>query len=69
MTANEALNDYFKTIAVRDRAALTRDLLVKLEITPITLSNWRYSRTRIKPVFQREISKIIGKDIFANITN
>lgn len=69
MTANEALKNHFKSIPVKERAKLTRDLIIQLDVTAKTVQNWRYSITAIKPVYRREISRIIGKDIFSNVTD
>lgn len=69
MTANEALNGYFMSLTRKDKADLTRSLIISLEITPGTLSSWRFTSVRIPALYRREINKIIGKDIFADVVN
>ena len=69
MTANEALKNHFRSIPVKERATLTRDFIVQLGVTAKTVQNWRYSVTAIRPVYRREISRIIGKDIFSEVTD
>ena len=69
MTPNEALRIYFKSIPVKERAKLTRDLMVQLDVSAKTVENWRYSITPIKSVYQREINRIIGKDIFLGVSD
>ena len=69
MTANEALNGYFMSLPRKDKAELTRNLIVALEITPGTLSGWRFMTTRIPTIYRREINRIVGKDIFVDVTD
>ncbi|MDE6290514.1 MAG: hypothetical protein K2M16_03185 [Muribaculaceae bacterium] len=69
MTANEALFEYYSSIPKKERSKLTLELMIQLEVTYYTVHNWRYSNSRIKPLFRREISRIIGKDIFADVTD
>lgn len=69
MTANEAFAGYFKSISTEERAKITRTLIIQLEITANIVRNWRYSQSKIRPIYRREIIKIIGKDIFENVTD
>lgn len=69
MTANEALNGYFMSLKRPDRAKLTRNLIIDLEISPSRLSSWRFMTIRIPGLYRREINRIIGKDIFENVTD
>ncbi len=69
MTANEAFNEYYKSLSRKERNELNGNLIVELEISPSTVENWRYSRTQIRPAYRREISRIIGKDIFSELSN
>lgn len=69
MTANEALNGYFKSLSRPEKRQLAGQLIQNLEISPSVLGNWRCSTTPIKNIYRREISRIIGKDIFANVTD
>lgn len=69
MTANEALREYFKSIPAKERSKLTSSLMTQFQVSAKTVENWRYSRTNLKPVYRREISRIIGKDIFSKVTD
>lgn len=69
MTANEALNGYFMSLSRSDKAELTRNLIINLEITPSTLNSWRFMKVRIPGLYRREINRIIGKDIFSDVSN
>lgn len=68
MTVNEALNEHIKSLPNPAKRELVCNLLLKLDITPAILNNWRYSLTPIKSIYLPEIIKIVGKDIFANVT-
>ncbi len=67
MTANEALNKHYKSLSSKERAKLTLSLMTQLDVTYFVIENWRYARTAIKPVYRREISRIIGEDIFSEV--
>lgn len=69
MTANNALNAYFKSIPVKERNKLILSMMEQFQVSAKTVENWRYSRTPLKPVYCREISRIIGKDIFSEVTD
>lgn len=69
MTANDALKAHFKSIKPNERVKLTLEIMRRLEVSAGTVDNWRYSATRIKPIYRREISDIIGKDIFSDVTD
>lgn len=69
MTANEALKAYYKSIPIKERSKLTLSLMQEFQVSAKVVEYWRYSRTPIKPVYRREISRIIGKDIFSDVTD
>ena len=69
MTANEALKEHYRSIPVADRNKLTYELMKQLGVSAKTVENWRYSRTFLKPVYRREINRIIGIDIFDGVTD
>lgn len=69
MTANEALNNYFKSLSRSEKRNLSCQFIIKLEVSPAIITNWRCSATPIKSIYRREIIKIIGKDIFENVTD
>lgn len=69
MTSKEALREYFKSLTREEKQRMQVKLMTGLEISMYTLNNWRYAGTRILPLYRREITKIIGKDIFKNVTD
>ncbi|PWL61044.1 MAG: hypothetical protein DBY35_06595 [Bacteroidales bacterium] len=69
MTANEAFDGYLSSLPNNIRIAKTRDLRFFLDISSYVIHDWRIGRTRIRPIYQREISKIVGEDIFRDVIN
>ncbi len=69
MTVNQALNQYFKSLPRPEKRDLLCKMSLQLDVTPAIISNWRSSITPIKSIYIPEIIKIIGKDIFANVTD
>ena len=68
MTANQALDQFLAGMSDEDRIPLVRKLQKELEVSPYIFSAWRRGRTRIRPIYRREISRIVGKDVFADVT-
>lgn len=69
MTANEALDAHMKSLPYGERSAMVAKMIINLEISGGTITNWRKGKGRIKPVYRREINQIVGKDIFADVTD
>lgn len=69
MTSNVALDAYIKSLPYKERSEFQAKLVLRLEISLATISAWRNAKSRIKNVYRREISNIIGKDIFENVTD
>ncbi len=69
MTSNVALDSYIKSLPYKDRSAFQAKLVLALEVSLPTISAWRNSKAHIKNVYRREISNIIGKDIFADVVD
>lgn len=69
MTASEALDTYIKSLPYKERSKFQAQVTLALEISNATIIGWRNARSRIKNVYRHEISKIAGKDIFANVTD
>lgn len=69
MTANQALDVYLASLPDEERVPLVCKLREHLCVTEAIFSNWRRSKTKIKQIYRREIAKIIGKDIFADVTD
>lgn len=69
MNANEAFRTYLRSLSVPERNDFTANVASALEVSFGTINNWQYSKTRIKPIYRREISRIIGVDIFDNVTD
>ncbi len=67
MTANQALDTYLSQLQGEQRIELVKKLREELCVTEFVFSNWRRSKTRIKPIYKREIVKIIGQDIFEDV--
>lgn len=67
MTANEALDAYLKSLSPAERVAKSRDICALCDVSYQVLYNWRKGYTPIGKLQRREISKIIGADIFTDI--
>lgn len=69
MTANQALDSYLSALPDEERIDLAAKLREYLSVSSFVFSNWRRSKTKIKPIYRREIANFIGKDIFENVTD
>lgn len=69
MTANEALDNYLKSLSPRERAAKSRDIRFFCQKTRFVLCDWRKGRSKIDIAWQAKITEAIGENIFENITN
>lgn len=69
MTANEALNVYLSSLSPTERMAKSRDIRILCEVSKEVLYNWRKGKTPIGRLQRREITKIIGSDIFKEVAN
>lgn len=69
MTANQALDGYLSSLPDEERIELVAQLREFLGVSIHVFCNWRRSRTPIKPVYRREITNFIGKDLFQNVSD
>lgn len=69
MTTNQSLNRYLSSLPNNVRIAKSRDIRTELKISRAILSDWRTGRTQLHPLFLREISKIVGVDLMADVSN
>lgn len=69
MTANEALDNHLSSLPYLECAKKSKEIRDTFEISIFTFSFWRRGRTRIPPFYRPEISRILGKDIFIDVTN
>lgn len=67
MTANEAFYSYLNRFDVIARRELQRSLRRHLGVSRDVITNWRLGRTKIKPIYRREISNFFGENIFENV--
>lgn len=67
MTTNQSLDRYLSSLPNNVRIAKSRDIRSELKISRAILSAWRTGRTPLHPLFLREISKIVGVDLFADV--
>ncbi len=66
MTANEALDNYLRSLPHRERIAKSRDIREICKKSRFVLSDWRRGRTRIDLAWRDKISEALGKNIFIN---
>lgn len=69
MTTNQSLDQYLSSLSGAERIAKSRDIRNFLRISASILSDWRRGRTKLHPVFLREISEIVGVDLLADVEN
>lgn len=69
MTTNQSLDCYLASLPNEVRIAKSRDIRKLLNISRAKLSDWRRGRTQLHPLFLREISKIVGVDLLADVEN
>lgn len=69
MTTNQSLDTYLASLPNNIRIAKSRDIRENLKISKAVLCDWRRGRTKLHPLFLREISKIVGVDLMANVSN
>lgn len=67
MTTNQSLDNYLASLPDKERIAKSRDIRELLNISCAKLSDWRRGRTRLHPVFLREISEIVGVDLLSDV--
>lgn len=69
MTTNQSLDRYLTSLPNAERIAKSRDIRSFLGISTAVLSDWRRGRTKLHPVFLREIGKIVGVDLMVDVEN
>lgn len=69
MTTNQSLDRYLSSLSGAERIAKSRDIRNFLKISNAVLSDWRRGRTKLHPVFLREISKIVDVDLMVDVEN
>lgn len=69
MTTNQSLDRYLSSLSNAERIAKSRDIRNLLGISTFILSDWRRGRSKLHPVFLREISNIVGVDLMADVVN
>ena len=67
MTTNQSLDSYLSSLSSAERIAKSRDIRNLLKISATKLSDWRRGRTKLHPVFLREISEIVGVDLLIDV--
>lgn len=67
MTTNQRLDRYLSSLPGRVRLAKSRDIRQELNISCSKLSDWRRGRSHLPAIYLREISKIVGVDLFADV--
>jgi len=67
MTTNQSLDRYLSSLSNAERIAKSRDIRNILRISTFKLCDWRRGRTKLHPVFLREISKIVGVDLMIDV--
>ena len=67
MTTNQSLDRYLSSLSNVERIAKSRDIRHFLNISDNVLSDWRRGRTKLHPIFLREISEIVGVDLLAYV--
>lgn len=72
MKADEALRNYiddlFETNPVEARK-IVRSIKDRCGVSTAVYFNWRHGLTPIKKIFRAEITRIIGDNIFENVTD
>lgn len=66
MTANEALDNYLRSLPNRERIAKSRDIREICQKSRFVLSDWRRGRTPIDIAWRDKITEALGENIFAN---
>jgi len=66
MTANEAFDNYMRSLSNKERIAKSRDLREICKKSVFVISDWRRGRTQIDLAWRDKISEVLGKDIFAD---
>ena len=66
MTANEALDNYLRSLPGRERITKSRDIREICKKSRAVLSDWRRGRSRIDLAWRDKITEAIGVDIFSN---
>lgn len=66
MSANEAFDNYMRSLSNKERIAKSRDLREICKISCYVISDWRRGRTKIDLAWQAKISEVLGKNIFAD---
>lgn len=72
MKANDAFKEYIDAISLTNPAEsrrLVRSIKDRCGISGAVYFNWRHGLTPIKKIYQDEITRIIGVNIFNNVTN
>lgn len=69
MTTNQRLDCYLNSLPSRVRIAKSRDIRNKLGISRAKLSDWRRGRSKLPPIYLREISKIVDVDLLGDVGN
>lgn len=67
MTTNQKLDRYLSSLPNAERIAKSRDIRNLLKISISKLCDWRRGRTKLHPIFLREISKIVGVDLMHDV--
>lgn len=67
MTTNQSLDRYLSSLSNAERIAKSRDIRNFLSISTTKLSDWRRGRTKLHPIFLREISEIVGVDLLNDV--
>ncbi|MBD5275146.1 MAG: hypothetical protein HDS37_03470 [Bacteroides sp.] len=69
MTDNLILNDYLLSLPMKVRKAFVIELIAQLRISPSQLQSWRHRNISIPYLYRREINRIAGKEVFADVDN
>ena len=69
MTANEALDQYLKSLESKERAIKSRDIRYLCQKTSSVLYDWKKGRTPIPSVYRDKIIEAVGINIFENVAN
>lgn len=72
MTANEALDQYIGELRRQnplEARKKIKEIRVACDISRDVYQNWRRGRTPIRKLQRREITRILGVDLFNNVTD
>lgn len=69
MTANEALDAYFSARPRWESVYIANKLMEHLQLPKYRLWSWRKRNSPIEHIYRVEISKFLGEEIFANVTD